>query len=363
MNARVKPPSGALLSKDKLLAWVEDYAEREGLDAQRTLFLAKFASFASAAMESWAKVDTLMRLARCSERMVQKMREEFVAAGVLEATGRFHTLEDTRRKTPLYRWKLFLDEATGAEFGGVCGPGASGAPGAPEPDARVHGTAPSGAQGVHPQIEPREPNSPSGEGEARARQREALLVRLEAAAPRASLGNTIRDHVRAALDDVLDGDELEAGVDGEALVAAARAWAADPTFKRKDLGLQFWLRDRRFRRWLPEAADGAGEAGPAELAPGLLPAGEVGPWVRTMADVQARISAAAFGSYLAQASLGQIGEDLYLVTATRVARDWVRENCWAVVRERWAAADELGRELRLVSRSEFEAQMRQRGEG
>jgi hypothetical protein len=339
--------AGPLLSKDKLLAWVEEYADREGLDAQRTLFLAKFAGFASAAMESWSKVDTLSRLARCSERMLQKMREEFVEAGVLELTDRFHTLEDTKRKVPLYRWALFLREMSEA--------GGSGAPCAPEGEARVHRNEGSGAQGVHPYNEPIEP-TPSDEGEARARQREALLVELEGAVPKACLGNTERHRARAALDELLDE-----GVEPAGLVAAARAWAADPKAKRKDLGLHYWLGDRRYRAWWPD--EPAAEARAEALAPGLLPPGEVGPWVAAMAAVQAHVGPTAFGSYLAPASLGQIGADLYLVTATGVARDWVRDKCWQVVRARWAAADELGRELQLVSRSEFEALMRQRGEG
>lgn len=344
MNARARV-QGPLASKDKLLAWVEDYADREGLDAARTLYLSKFAGFASAAMESWSKVDTMTRLARCSERMAQKVRQEFVALGVLEETGRFHILEETGRKVPLYRWRLFLDELMAGD--------ASGAPCAPEGGSRVHGNGPSGAQGVHPQIEPIEP-TPSDEGEAGAREREALQVRIEAAAPRASLGNTIRDHVRSALAEVLDE-----GVDGEALVAAARAWAADPTFKRKDLGLQFWLRDGRFRRWLPEAGVAAeGEA--VALAPGLLPAGEVGPWMATMAALQVQLGAATFGTWLGRASLGQIGERLYLVAATGVARDWIKANCWASVGERWADADAAGRTLELVSKSEFEALMRRK---
>lgn len=343
MNARVKGP---LASKDKLLAWVEDYADREGLDAQRTLFLGKFAGFASAAMESWSKVDTLTRLCRCSERMLQKMREEMVAAGVLELTGRFHTLEDTNRKVPLYRWTLFLDELMAAPV--------SGAPCAPEGGSGVHGNGPSGAQGVHPQIEPIEP-TPSDEGEARAREREALQVRIEAAAPKASLGNTIRDHVRSALAEV-----LAEGVDGEALVAAARAWAADPTFKRKDLGLQFWLRDGRFRRWLPEAG-AVGEAEVAGLPPGILPAGESAAWMRAMAAAQTSIGPGPFVSWLSRASLGQVGEGFYLVAANGLARDWIKENCWRLIAEAWASAED--RPLTLTSKSEFEALMRQMGEG
>jgi hypothetical protein len=271
-----------LASAGKLLAWVEDYADREGLDAQRALFLDKFARFADAAMESWSKVDTLTRLCRCSERMLQKMREEMVAAGVLELTGRFHTLEDSGRKVPLYRWKLFLDELAD----GAVSPAPSGARGAPETPARVHETEATGAQGVHPQIEPREP-TPSDEGETRAREREALLSRIEAAVDRASLGHTIRDQALAAL-----GEVLAEGFDGEALVAAAAAWKADPAFKRKDLGLQYWLRDRRFRRWLP---GGEGEAaapasgppavkafdGPPEVEAALVELGgrEVGKWL------------------------------------------------------------------------------------
>lgn len=345
IQAANRSPAGPLASKDKLLAWVEDYVDREDLDAQRTLFLTKFASFASAAMESWAKVDTLARLSRCSERMLQKMREEFVALGVLENTGRFHTLPETGRKVPLYRWALFMTELSASD--------ASGAPGAPEGEAGVHGNDPSGAQGVHPYIEPREPTpSDEGDGRARAAALDALLSRIEAAAPRRCLGNTIRDHALVAL-----GERLDEGFDGEDLVAAARGWAADPAFKRKDLGLQFWLRDGRFRQWLPEGGAEAAD-GPSALEPGMLPAGEVAPWIATMAAVQARIGAQAFGSYLGPASLGQIGEALYLVAATGVAKDWIAAKCWAAVEQLWTAHDAARRPLTLVSKREFEALMR-----
>lgn len=312
--------SGRLPTKEKLMAWVDDYAEREGLDAARTLYLTKFASYASAASESWSKVDTLMRQCRCSERMLQKMRAEFEARGVLRNTGRFHVLEETSRRVPLYQWAMFLEEFEAEVSGARC---------APEAGVGVHRTGPSGAQGVHLHNELKE-LTPSDEGDARTHARDEVFERLERAVPKACLGNSERGAARRELDVVLDE-----GVDGELLVRAAERWAAGEGTKRKDLGLQFWLRDRRFRGSWPEEV-GAGQASAAAVAltPPSLPK-----------DVAEVVYPAGLSSYLGGATWQDDGR--VLVCRLSMQADEVRKRVLMRLRE-------IG--VRVVSAKELETE-------
>lgn len=318
--------SGRIPTKERLMAWVDDYAAREDLDAARTLFLTKFASYASAASESWAKVDTLMRQCRCSERMLQKMRAEFEAAGVLENTGRFHTLEESGRRVPLYRWAMFLDEFEG---------GSRGAPCAPEREPGVHRTEPSGAQGVHPHNELKE-LTPSDEGDAGAR--EAVFNRLEAAFPKLGLGATFRDRARSALKVLLDE-----GLNPDDLVEAAKRYAADRSWKRKDLGLDHWLHDRRFRAWWPDATLPLGEAGPE---------GDVRKPPSLPRDVAEAVYPAGLTNYLGGATWQEDGR--MLVCRLGIQADEVRKRVGK-------ALTALG--VTVISTKDFEAHGRQQGVG
>jgi chromosomal replication initiator protein len=63
---------------------------------------------------------------------------------------------------------------------------------------------------------------------------------------------------------------------------------------------------------------------------------------------------ATFGSWLGQAALRETEDEVCLVAATGVARDWIRRHAWRRIGELWAQNDPLGRRLDLKSRMEFD---------
>lgn len=231
------------------MRWVDDTADALNFGPREALLLTKLASYADAAMEVWAAIATLMRQSRSSERKVQYMLREFEGRGLIRKTGRMHRISGTTRDVPIYLFAAFLEDLEAESMG------ARGAPIDADGCTEAGGM---GAQGVHPHNELIELTT-SSEVDARAT-REALFGRLEDAVPKACLGNTDRDRARQNLFALLDE-----GLDGEAIIAAATAWAADKAAKRKDIGLHYWLYDRRFRQWLPDATppSGAAEAAPA----------------------------------------------------------------------------------------------------
>ncbi len=79
-------------------------------------------------------------------------------------------------------------------------------------------------------------------------------------------------------------------------------------------------------------------------------------WSKTCAALKRELGEATFGSWLGQAALRERGEELCLVAATGVARDWIRRHAWRRIGELWAMNDPMGRNLDLKSRMEFEAQ-------
>jgi hypothetical protein len=250
-----------LATKEALMRWVDDTADALDFDPRAALLLTKLASFADASMEVWAAIATLMRQARSSERKVQYLLRDFEARGLIRRTGAMHRLAGTTRDVPVYVFAAFLEDFA-AE-----GMGARGAPiDAAEPPDGCTGDGGMGAQGVHPHNEPIEQTT-SSEVDARAR-REALFEKLEGAVPKACLGATDRDRARNHFSALLDE-----GFSGDELVSAAARWTADAKAKRKDIGLHYWLYDRRFRQWLAEAPSAA--AGEAAPRPAFEPPAEV----------------------------------------------------------------------------------------
>lgn len=79
-------------------------------------------------------------------------------------------------------------------------------------------------------------------------------------------------------------------------------------------------------------------------------------WSKTCAALKRELGEATFGSWLGQAALRERGDELCLVAATGVARDWIRRHAWRRIGELWAMNDPMGRNLDLKSRMEFEAQ-------
>jgi chromosomal replication initiator protein len=78
-------------------------------------------------------------------------------------------------------------------------------------------------------------------------------------------------------------------------------------------------------------------------------------WTKTCQVLKHELGEATFGSWLGQASLREAGEDVCLVAATGVARDWIRRHAWRRIGELWAQNDPLGRTLDLKSRMEMES--------
>ena len=80
-----------------------------------------------------------------------------------------------------------------------------------------------------------------------------------------------------------------------------------------------------------------------------------GAWRKASHTLRVELGDAAFGSWLAPATLKCDSDGgLCLVTQTGLARDWIRRNAWRRIAELWAAHDPDGRALSLKSRSEFE---------
>jgi chromosomal replication initiator protein len=78
-------------------------------------------------------------------------------------------------------------------------------------------------------------------------------------------------------------------------------------------------------------------------------------WSKTCQVLKRELGDATFGSWLGHASLREVGDEVCLVAATGVARDWIRNNAWRRIGELWAQHDPLGRRLDLKSRLELEA--------
>ena len=84
------------------------------------------------------------------------------------------------------------------------------------------------------------------------------------------------------------------------------------------------------------------------------PAGIV--WTKTCLVLKRELGEATFGSWLGQAALRETGDDVCLVAATGVARDWIARHAWRRIGELWAQNDPLGRRLDLKSRMEFDSE-------
>src|SRR5687768_14751947 len=77
-------------------------------------------------------------------------------------------------------------------------------------------------------------------------------------------------------------------------------------------------------------------------------------WSKTCLVLKRELGDATFGSWLGQAALRESGDEVCVVAATGVARDWIRHNAWRRIGELWAQNDPLGRRLDLKSRMEVD---------
>ncbi len=83
------------------------------------------------------------------------------------------------------------------------------------------------------------------------------------------------------------------------------------------------------------------------------PAGAV--WTKTCLVLKRELGEATFGSWLGQAALRETGDEVCLVAATGVARDWIRRHAWRRIGELWAQNDPLNRRIDLKSRMEMDS--------
>ncbi|HEX5262060.1 MAG TPA: chromosomal replication initiator protein DnaA [Phenylobacterium sp.] len=83
------------------------------------------------------------------------------------------------------------------------------------------------------------------------------------------------------------------------------------------------------------------------------PAGVV--WTKTSQVLKRELGEATYGSWLGQAALRETGDEVCLVAATGVARDWIARHAWRRIAELWAQNDPLGRRLDLKSRLEMDS--------
>src|SRR3954452_1268222 len=106
-----------------------------------------------------------------------------------------------------------------------------------------------------------------------------------------------------------------------------------------------WGGDRRGGVAMTMTRGGAGAMAEA-------PAGMV--WTKTCQVLKRELGEATFGSWLGQAALRETGDEVCLVAATGVARDWIRRHAWRRIGELWAQNDPLGRTLDLKSRMDLD---------
>src|SRR5215218_2565956 len=92
-----------------------------------------------------------------------------------------------------------------------------------------------------------------------------------------------------------------------------------------------------------------GAAGAMASAPALAV------WSKTCQVLKRELGDATFVSWLGQAALRESGDEVCVVAATGMARDWIRHNAWRRIGELWAQNDPLGRSLDLKSRMEIDA--------
>ena len=79
-------------------------------------------------------------------------------------------------------------------------------------------------------------------------------------------------------------------------------------------------------------------------------------WAKASAALKSEMSHDTFNSWLGQAGVRESAAgELYLVTPTGIARDWVRRYAWRRVTELWSQYDPLRRGLELRSRAELDA--------
>lgn len=334
--------SAAPNMKTRLYQWVDD---QQQLGPREALILTKMAAYADADGCAWSKVATLAYESRSSERTVHYVLRKFEADGLIRDTGRKHRLDGTTRDVPIYQ---LAPEVEGL---GMRGSIPAKAAGVPVDGCKSGGGIPA----IRLQTQEIMEFTPSDEGDASARDR--LFERLEAAYPKRGLGFTNRGRARSELWALLD-----AGLDGELLVRAAVAYAADRSVKRADQGLDHWLADGKYRGWWPEpqlALDPGVKAATEGLGEHAAPEADQAVWRAVLDQLAEALPGGDFVNYVRPAALGVVGGALHVVALTGYGREQIKARIWRRLTTTWAEADAQARPLTLVSRHDFEALVRQ----
>jgi hypothetical protein len=302
---------------------------------------------------------TLAEDMMCSEKTVMRLLQDLVSAGLLvrldveeRATKRTRTCgyyfpiqgrPPTRDEVAVFEREIGGRVTLVSPWEGDTGVPLEGDTGVPlEGDTCVTGRVTT----VSPLYEP--PLEPSGSEEPSpgARAREALVSEIEQAMPRRMVAVSDQVAYREALETL-----AEQGVDLAVLPGCLRRWEVDPLFvsRKVPVPLERWLSSGMWRGSLPDAAV-AVEAPEPRVDHPL--------WPRLLEAARPYATDGEVGSYLEPAMLAERAGAAWLVARTGTARDWIARKCWFHIREAWAVAA-AGLDLQLISKSEFEALMRQ----
>jgi len=330
--------------KADLYKWAND---QQQLDMRSKALLKEMVGLAQADGSVWFLVPDMAYACNCVDRTIQLILRKLQAALLIELTDETHRLKNSTRSVPVYR--LLPEGFFGASMGEILSP--------IEP-ARVKSEASMGETGFHPQGQQGHQERADALS-AGARERDALFDAIVMAADPALLLFADLEAARASLDGL-----AEQGLPVDRLPQVLRFMAADPEFRSRKHPPQLhtWLARGMWRGWLAKLDAAAGpaepEAGPAAIC--SADDGATAAWIGAMAEMQTKMGATSFGSWLARAALGQVGETFYVVAWTSVAREWLAQHRWADLQAAWARRD--GRPLELVDRRQFEALKRRQGE-
>lgn len=279
------------MRKAALLDWVDDQVDITGGEKH---VLEKLARYADANDRAWAKVEQLAYETNVSVRTIQYRLRRLTETGKIAATGRFHRLGT--RAVPIYLLAPERQPETTVEAAGKAAPDgpSMGADTAPMAKDGCNGLHPYGCNCLHPHKEPK--LDPPSEADASSERARALEVRTMRAAFDEALA-TYPDSGRGVTSEP-EAWALWREAAGEAggpavLAACVAAYGADPALKRRDFGapsLQRFLREKRWRHWLPRASSAAGSTAPAanpfadpEIRAAFVAANGEG-WVRAWLD-------------------------------------------------------------------------------
>lgn len=329
--------------KADLYKWAND---QQQLDMRAKALLKEMVGLAASDGTVWFLVADMAYACNCVDRTIQLILRKLAGEGLIELTDDRHRLKESTRSVPIYR--LLPDGAPAGSMGEIMGENLS-----PMDGAWVKSEAGMGETGFHPQGQQGQQERADALSTG-ASGRDALFEGMVGATAPSMLLFADLEAARSAVDGL-----AEMGAPVERLAEALAFMAADPTFRSREHPPQLhtWLAKGMWRGWL-----GKLDAARAAAAPAAAEAAEPQGDGRIVALIAAAgVTPAQVGTYLRPATLHDRGAVAYLVAFTGVARDWIVANCWRRIEETWS---DIGRgaELRLVTKLEFAALMRQQGE-